>query len=58
MAPVIRFYSRLLAFCYLCLDNLILEEQELVGITRDEWEAAVAREVDTPPRNRSIEALS
>jgi hypothetical protein len=58
MAPVIRFYSRLLAFCYPRLDNLILEEQELVGITRGEWEAAVAREADTPPRNRSIEALS
>jgi hypothetical protein len=58
MAPFIHFYSRLLVFCYLRLDNLILEEQELVGITRDEWEAAVAREVDTPPRNRSIEALS
>ncbi len=58
MAPVIRFYSRLLAFCYLRLDDLILEEHELVGITRGEWEAAVAREADTPPRNRSIEALS
>jgi len=58
MAPIIHFYSRLLAFCYLCLDNLILEEQELVGITRDEWEAAVAREADTPTRNHSIEALS
>jgi hypothetical protein len=52
MAPIIRFYSCLLVFCYLRLDTLILEEQELVGITRDEWEAAVAREADTPPRNR------
>jgi hypothetical protein len=58
MAPIIPFYSRLLVFCYLRLDNLILEEQELVGVTRDDWEAAVAREADTPPRNRSIEALS
>jgi len=58
MAPIIHFYSWLLVFCYLRLDTLILEEQELVGITRDEGEAAVAREADTPPRNRSIEALS
>jgi hypothetical protein len=42
MAPVVRFYTHLVVFCYLSLDNLFLEEEQLVGITRDQWEAAVA----------------
>jgi len=58
MARVVCFYTRFVVFCYLSLDNLFLEEEQLVGITRDQWEAAVAREGDTPARNRSIEALS
>jgi len=36
MAPVVRFYTRLVVFCYLSLDNLFLEEEQLVGITRDQ----------------------
>jgi len=58
MTTVICYYTRLLAFCYLRRDNLYLEEAELVGIHRDQWEAMVAREVDTPPRNQSLDEIS
>ena len=58
MTTVIPYYTRLIAFCYLRLDNLYLEEAELVGIRHDPWEAMVAREVDTPPRNRSLDEIS
>ncbi len=36
MAPLVRFYTRLVVFCYLSLDNLFLEEEQLVGITHDQ----------------------
>jgi len=55
---VIHYYTRLVAFCYLWLNNFYLEEAELVGITRTQWEAMVAMELDTPPRNRSINDIS
>jgi hypothetical protein len=58
MTTVIRYYTRLIAFCYLRLDHIYVEEAELVGIRRDQWEAMVAREVDTPPRNRSLDEIS
>ncbi len=53
MTPVIRYYTRLIIFCYHRLDNLFLEEAGLVGITCGQWEAMVAMELDTPPRNFS-----
>jgi len=36
MVPVVCFYTRFVVFCYLSLDNLFLEEEQLVGITRDQ----------------------
>jgi hypothetical protein len=35
-----------------------LEEAQLVGITHSQWEAMVAIELDTPPRNQSINDIS
>jgi hypothetical protein len=57
MTTVVCYYTHLIAFCYLRLDNLYLEEAELVAICHDQWEAMVAREVDTPPRNWSLDEI-
>ena len=35
MITVIRYYTRLFAFCYLRLDHVYVEEAELVGIRRN-----------------------
>jgi hypothetical protein len=58
MTTVVCYYTHLIAFCYLRLGNLDLEEAELVGICHDQWDAMVAREVDTPPRNQSLDEIS
>jgi len=33
MTSVVHYYTHLITFCYLCLDNLYLEEAELVDIS-------------------------
>jgi hypothetical protein len=58
LTPVLRYYTRLVAFCYLWLDNLFLEEAELVGITEEQWQAMVAMEVFPALRNRSLDEIS
>ncbi len=58
LTPVLRYYTCLVAFCYLWLDNLFLEEAELVGIIHNQWEAMVAMEVFSAPRNRSLNEIS
>jgi hypothetical protein len=58
MTTIIPYYTHLIAFCYLRLENLDLEEAALVGIHHDQWEAMVAREVDTPPRNQLLDEIS
>ncbi len=49
LTPVLRLYTRLVAFCYLWSDNLLTEEQ---------WQAMVAMEVFPAPRNRSLDEIS
>jgi hypothetical protein len=58
LTPVLHYYTRLVAFCYLRLDNLFLEEAELVGITEEQWQAMVAMVVFIAPRNRSLVEIS
>jgi hypothetical protein len=57
LTPVLRYYTRLVAFCYLRLDNLFLEEAELVGIMEEQWQAMVAMEVFPALRNRSLDEI-
>jgi hypothetical protein len=58
LTPVLHYYTHLVAFCHLQLDNLFLEEAELIGIIHNQWEAMVAMEVCPAPRNRLLNEIS
>jgi hypothetical protein len=57
LTPVLHYYTCLVAFCYLRLDNLFLEEVELGGRTHNQWAATVALEVCPAPRNRLLNEI-